>query len=266
MNKIALLIPHYNEPNGLIKSLNSISQNEAIDVFVIDDGSIKEKINEHEARKAFSANGNIFFKYLIKNIGLENALNEGLKMIVEKENYTFIARLDCGDTCIGNRFEIQEKFLNKNPDIMLVGSKVICVDMKDNFLYNIDYPEKDKEIRKKMYINCMIHHPACMFRIEVLDNIGYYPTKYKIAEDYEFFFNIIKKYKVANIQQYLIKYEINPNGITLTRSKEQVVGRIKIIRDNFYFGFWPIYGLIRNIIIYFIPFAILLKLKILFRK
>ncbi|MCZ8197456.1 MAG: glycosyltransferase [Flavobacterium sp.] len=266
MNKTALLIPHYNEPDGLIKSLSSINCEENIDVFIIDDGSQKEKIREEETKQAFCANGEIFFEYIEQNVGLENALNVGLKNIISKGIYTYIARLDCGDLCIGKRFSIQEKFLNENPKIMLLSANVICVDLQGNFIYNLIFPENSKQIRKKMYLNSMFSHPCSMYRAEVIDKVGYYPTKYKVAEDYEFFFKIVKNYETANLQQYLLKYEINPNGISLSKRKIQVGGRIKIIMDNFYFGFWPIYGLVRNCILYFISHSFLLKIKKALKK
>jgi hypothetical protein len=37
------------------------------------------------------------------------------------------------------------------------------------------------------------------------------------------------------------------------KRKQQVLNRINVIKDNFYFGFYPIYGLIRNIILLIIP-------------
>lgn len=38
-NKLVVLIPHYNDPDGLIKSLLSIDEEEKIDLLIIDDGS-----------------------------------------------------------------------------------------------------------------------------------------------------------------------------------------------------------------------------------
>ena len=54
---------------------------------------------------------------------------------------------------------------------------------------------------------------------------------------------------------------LNENSISKTRRKEQVRNRIKILFSNFRFGFYPIYGLIRNIIIFFIPLFVLNLIK-----
>ncbi|PWA06871.1 glycosyltransferase [Flavobacterium psychrotolerans] len=261
MNEIVLLIPHFNNPLGLIASLMSIGSTEKIDVIIVDDGSTKHGIDEIATRNAFTANGKLVFIYLDINKGIEHALNKGLEYISKNIEYKFVARLDCGDLCTGKRFEIQEIFLKENPEIKLVGSNVVAVNTKGVFLYNINMPINDKEIKNKMYFNSMLIHPTIMFSSEILATIGHYPINHKYAEDYAFFFAIIKKYKVANINQYLLQIEINENGISLSGRRQQVKSRINIIKGNFYFGYYPIYGLLRNYILLYTPYKLILFLK-----
>ncbi len=261
MNKVALLIPHFNNPKGLIKSLESISYTEKVDVFIIDDGSEINKINKIEAKSFFKAQGEIYFHYLIKNQGIENALNQGIKLILLNIQYKYIARLDCGDLCVGKRFEIQEKYIENNPNIKLLGSNAIAVDTDYNFLYNTFFPEKHRTIQNKMYLNAMFLHPTIMLSTDIFSEIGLYPTNYEAAEDYAYFFEIIKNFETANIQEFLIKYEITHDGISISKRKTQVKSRLRIIMKHFYFGFWPIYGLIRNFLLYIVPYSLILKIK-----
>ncbi|MBZ4035790.1 glycosyltransferase [Flavobacterium sp. 17A] len=259
MNKVVLLIPYYNNSDGLMKSLRSIDHDEELDVMIVDDGSLN-KFDEDTALLSFKAKGKLFFEYLESNKGIETALNTGLKIIIEKQ-YQYVARLDCGDICLGKRFEIQEKFLNENPGVKIVGSNVIAVDSNDNFLYSINLPLRDRDIKNKMYFNCMLIHPAVMFSVEILKVVGLYPLNHKSAEDYAFFFTISKSYEMANMNQYLTQIEINEKGISVQRRKQQVKSRIKIIKENFYFGFYPIYGLFRNYILMLLPYRFILFLK-----
>jgi glycosyltransferase involved in cell wall biosynthesis len=261
MNKVVLLIPHYNNPLGLMVSVASIEASETVDIVIVDDGSVNESINEKATNSAFKAAGKITYIYLENNEGVESALNHGLDYIVKTNHYHFIARLDCGDTCIGKRFEIQEKFLVENPEIKLVGSNAIAVDPKGNFLYKTLFPEKNQVIKNKMFINAMFLHPTVMFAEEIIATVGKYPTNYKAAEDYAFFFKIVKEFKTANLQEFLLQYEINPSGISFSKRKVQVWSRIRVIKDNFYFGFWPVYGIIRNLILYILPNSIIQKIK-----
>lgn len=262
MNQTIVLIPHYNNPQGLINSMASIDKSECLDVLIVDDGSVdKYKINEQETKKAFKANGEIIFIYQTVNKGIEYALNKGLAFIVRANKYKFIARLDSGDLCLKNRFYIQESFLIANPQIKLLGTNAKAIDFKGNFLYNLIRPEKHKEIKKKMFLNSMFIHPSVMFDISILNEIKGYPFHYSSAEDYAFFFEIVKKFETSNLQQFLLYYEINPKGISQTKRNEQIKNRINIIRNNFYLGFWPILGILKNYILLIIPQKWVLTVK-----
>jgi len=259
MNNLILLIPYYNNSDGLMKSIQSIDEDDELDILIVDDGSVN-KFDENTAVNSFKAKGKVFFEYLPENKGIETALNTGLKIILEK-GYKYIARLDCGDICLGKRFAIQKAFLEVHPDIKIVGSNVLAVDNNDNFLYSIDLPLKDRDIKKKMYFNSMLIHPAVTFSCEILKTVGMYSLNYKSAEDYAFFFAISKSFKLANVNEYLTQIEINEKGISIQKRKQQVRCRIKIIKENFYFGFYPIYGLIRNYILLILPYSFILFLK-----
>jgi glycosyltransferase involved in cell wall biosynthesis len=259
MNNLILLVPHYNNLMGLIASLASINSEEKLDVIVVDDGSDKE-FDEIKVRRSFLADGSVSFIYLKRNSGIEIALNTGLKYIADKK-YTYIARLDCGDFCVRNRFRDQKLFLEKNDKISLVGSNVKFFDTNGVYLYTVKVPENDKLIRKKMFINAMHIHPAIMFRASILETIGFYPVKFKAAEDYAFFFNVINSFQVANIDRVLVHCEVNPRGISTLLRNQQAKNRIKIILKNFYFGLYPVYGLLRSFILYLLPLNFLIKIK-----
>jgi len=150
MNKVILLIPHYNNPSGLCKSLKSIGIDEFLDVIVVDDGSTI-KFDESKVKSSYLGKGVVYFKYLKVNKGIEIALNQGLEFILNKK-YKFTARLDCGDICVKDRFKIQETFLKLNNEVALVGSNVDFVNLNGNLVYTLKVPEKDKLIRKKMFL------------------------------------------------------------------------------------------------------------------
>ena len=245
MADIVVLIPHYNAFDSLIKSIKSIDDVINIDLVIVDDGS-----DQPLKKDDFD-----FFKYgkvksinLKKNQGIENALNSGLKEIV-KNKYTFTARLDCGDTCLKNRFSKQVDFLKENPEIQLIGSSVNIVDENGRFLYELNNPKDHEKIRKKMFLNTMFVHPSVCFRTSIIDEIGCYPVNYPAAEDYALFFKIVSSFKTANLPEVLLNYELNQKSISSTKRKTQVKSRVRVILDNFYFGFYPIYGLIRNLLL-----------------
>lgn len=249
MSKLIVLIPHYNNIEELKDSIKSIQEDIFVDLLIVDDGS-QVKPNKHEIEVIYN-NGEVFIELLDKNVGIENALNAGLSFI-ENKNYKYIGRLDCGDVNLTNKYTRQIAYLEKNPDTYLLGTWAKMVDVDGNFLYTLKHPTSDAEIKNKMYLNSMFVHPTVIFRKEVLQIIGKYPTKYKAAEDYAYFFEISKKLKVENLPEALLVYKIDPNSISSKKRKFQVKNRIKIIFHHFYFGYYPIYGLMRNVPLLFI--------------
>lgn len=221
-----ILIPHYNNTLGLIKTLDSINEQHYPNVLVVDDGSIEPP---QEADLAFYQ-GEIRILYCDVNRGIEYALNYGLQHIYELGTYTYVARLDCGDTCVANRFAKQEGFLRENPNIQLLGSYVDFVAKDGRYLYTYKVPLLHKDIHNKMFSkNCFIH-PSVMIRLSALSDMGYYPTQYKYAEDYAFFFDMVTRFQTANIDQVLVKCESNQDGISERNRKTQMKSRLHIVR------------------------------------
>lgn len=256
----AVLIPHYNNPQGLSHSLQSIKEEEALDVVIVDDGSREKCINEQLLKEEIPSFLKLHFIYLHKNSGIEHALNKGLEFILKK-NYSYIARLDCGDTCTTGRFKLQKEYLKTKPAVGLVGSYARFVDDQGKLGFNLKPPVDYKHIKKKMYVNAMFIHPTIMFKREVIEKLGGYPTNYPAAEDFALFFKIIKQYKAENIPEFLVNCELNTGGISLTRRKIQLHTRLKILKEEFYWGFYPVYGLIRNYTIAHLPYSFIYKLK-----
>lgn len=263
---LSVLIPHYNNLMGLYKTLESIDETESVDIIIVDDGSREEeKPNETELKKMFSKVGNIILLELNPNKGIEYALNYGLSYIKDKK-YEYIARVDCGDCCIKGRFEKQKNFLLKNRDISLLGTWTQFVDMNGNPLYKMCHPTEHNKIVKKMFINSPFVHPSIMFRKNVLEKVPAYPMNFKYAEDYAFYFKVIRYFKVANLPEVLLIYEVNPKGISISKRKKQIKSRILILLDNWKWSLVSLYGLIRNLLIYALPSQLVDILKSKYQK
>ncbi|MGO2103092.1 MAG: glycosyltransferase [Psychroflexus halocasei] len=258
---IVVLIPHYNNPNGLLRSVESVDDFEnKVLILIVDDGSSKNQIDESQILACTSAKVN--FLYLKANSGIENALNYGLNYIQNNlAHIKYISRLDCDDICVNNRFEKQYQYLESHQEIDFIGSYVKFVNLNRQLIFNLKLPITNAKIKKKMYFNAMFIHPAIFFRKEVLDQSGLYPVNRKAAEDYAFFFNVIKNNRVANIPEYLVECVVDPDGISGKQRKKQVLSRIQVILDNFYFGYYPIMGLMRSFILLIIPRKTLNVLK-----
>lgn len=255
MDKCCVLIPYYNDGGALLESLCSIDGSP--DVVVVDDGS--SRAPAHQALKNYTGNLSVKLITLPENQGIEHALNAGLEYCLDR--YVYIARLDCGDTCKNTRIQKQIDFLDKEQDCGLVGSWVDFVSEKGLYILTSKLPVQHDEIRKKMFLNSMFVHPSVMMRSLALKEIGAYPTNRPAAEDYALFFKIVKKFKTRNIPESLLNYVVSPASISSKKRKTQIISRIKILLDNFEFGIYPVYGLVRSILLIATPRSLTVAIR-----
>ncbi|MGL4604505.1 MAG: glycosyltransferase [Iodobacter sp.] len=265
MNRIIVLIPHFNNPAGLVKSLASISQSEQCDVLVVDDGSARSPIDHAAARAAFKAEGVVRFLNLPVNRGIEHALNSGLAWITARD-YELIARLDCGDENLPGRLAKQRVFLDQHPDVMLVGGAASFVDQAGTEQFVMHCPTSHAAICKAMLANSAFIHPAVMYRTAALATTGHYPLDTPAAEDYALFSEFTRRFQVANMHETLIRYELDPGGISLSKRRQQLQSRL-LVQKRYSDGSLAAFsGMLRTRLLLITPYSLIFKLKTKLRK
>ncbi len=264
---ILVLIPHYNNPSGLYTSIMSIHHKEAIDVLVIDDGSSDENIPDLEVlKKIANKNVNIYMERLEENQGITYALNYGLSLFIKDPKYKYIARLDCGDVCVRNRFSVQQDFLVNNENVSLLGSWVKFKNPQNRDLFSYKPPVEHKKIQKKMSIRCNFIHPSVMMKRNVVEEMGFYPEGYEAAEDYAYFFKISRNFETANINKFLTQVTVDPNGISRVKRTIQNKNKIRIIKENSPKNLHFFYGMIFNYGLLITPRGFVSRMKQLIMK
>ncbi len=227
---ICVLIPCYNNLQGLIAAVNSIRYDPVhMQILVVDDGST---IPIATALQEISLDNLIPIEILRlpQNQGITVALNAGLDHISTHYSPAFIARLDCGDTCAPGRFYRQTAFLKDNPDVQLLGSWCYFRDPGSGNSYSYITPTQHRWIRRSMYFRNVFIHPTVMWR----PNAGYeikYPEKYPHAEDYGLFYDMVIRSRSAILAEFLVTCQINPGGITLKNRAGQLRSRLKVVCD-----------------------------------
>jgi glycosyltransferase involved in cell wall biosynthesis len=259
-----LLIPCYNNTDGLIRSLFSVQYpKEKYKVLVVDDGSaVPVSISELPA--ALLQKQNIEIIRLPENKGITEALNTGLRLILDRNDSLYTARLDCNDTCTPDRFTKQILFLSVNTHTALVGSLCYFVDQKKNIRFAYKAAEHHDAIFKQMHLKCSFIHPTVIFRNELIRNTNLYPYDYPYAEDYAFFFELTKKYTTHIIQEILVETQIDTEGISVKRRQEQIKSKIRIITSYGINKPLSCVGLIKQYILSLLPYKLSNQIKRLF--
>ncbi len=216
---IAGLLTSYNEPVEYLKeSVESmLNQTYALSelVVVIDDPT-------NQASRAYLRSINdqrITILENEKNLGLPMSLNRGLSVI--KSNY--VARMDSDDVAHLDRLEKQMRCLLDN-QLDFVASNVNDMDESGHMLgTRTKYPTTDCKIKKYLKYGDPLPHPSWLVKRSVFDQLGGYHD-ILACEDYEFIIRAAQvDVKFGLINEPLIDYRINANGITQMNQVRQTI-------------------------------------------
>jgi glycosyltransferase involved in cell wall biosynthesis len=255
--RIACLIPVYNDRSQLRRTLHSLNgQHVDLTAVIVDDGS-DPPLSIDTSTCDFA----VTLLRIANNVGIERALNAGLRHIVSV-GFDYVARLDNGDICDRTRLRMQQDFLDRNPDIALVGSHVEWITAQDEVAFRMKFPATHHDIVRRMHSTVCICHPTVMFRTAIVSEVGMYSLAYPAAEDYEYFWRIARRFKVANIPKVLVQTQLNPSGISLMRRPKQLRSKLRIQAKYFDPSELRSYiGIIKTLLLLVTPAAWILRLK-----
>lgn len=143
---------------------------------------------------------------LEKNVGLGNALNEGLKAV----SYEIVARMDTDDICAEDRFEKQIQFLKEHPDVDMVGGQISeFMDTEDNVVSVREVPCSDTDVKRFMQTRNPFNHQTVTFRKSAVDAVGGY-VELHFLEDYYLWCRMCVNGAVfANLPDILVNVRIS---------------------------------------------------------
>lgn len=202
--KLSVLMPVYNAEDYLIEAIDSVLNQTYRDFefIIIDDGS---QDGSSHIIKSYS---DPRIKYLRNetNLRISKALNKGIALAGGK----YIARMDADDVCHPQRFEQQLTYLEKHPEIDIVGSWT-C-NFSDNFRYYNKTKTKPEQIKVKTLFGSPFIHPSVMGKAAIFKAYKYSPD-FVPSEDYEFWNRLTfhKEVVAANLPSYLLNYRATPS-------------------------------------------------------
>lgn len=144
---------------------------------------------------------------LVKNEGLANTLNYLLKIILNNPDYQLIARMDADDISLSERFAKQLAFLSENPDIACVGCWYQEIDESGKHLADRKLPIDHASLKKRYYTRTPFAHSSVIYRRQLIEKSGLYPTDTVLMEDNVLWGKALKEgFRFANVPEYLLKF------------------------------------------------------------
>jgi glycosyltransferase involved in cell wall biosynthesis len=247
--RTVFLMPAYNPaPEKLAFTLNSlIAQSEPADLVIVDDGSRQPIAGMLEPRDGLK------ILRLDRNQGITTALNHGLAYVIDA-GYEYVARMDCGDVCDFRRIELQQLYMDRNPDCDLLGAFADVVNEQGQHLFYEGTAGGHQAIGHKLRDNAAFKHPTFFIRTSFVEKFGDYSPDYNCAEDYEFLWRAFKHGKVDCLNDVLIAYEKNDGGLSNRNRRAQLISRLRIQLRYFDPANYRSYaGALRTIVALLIP-------------
>ena len=203
---VSVVIPSFNMGNLLPDAIESVFNQTYKDyeIIVVDDGSqddTKERVDKYRARGV---------KYIYqKNSGVASARNVG----IFQSKGQYVAFLDADDLWLPDKLELQMKALKElNVGAVACGYKVIDY-MSGRTLSEIvrkNYPTRE-DLYQSLCISQII--PACssgvLLKKSYFQDVGCFSEALPIAEDWELWLRIAKKYDIKFVEQPLVLIRIN---------------------------------------------------------
>ena len=213
MPKISVIMPVYNAEKYLNEAIDSILNQTFGDfeLIIINDGSTDSSVeiikNYNDSRIRFIDNktNEIYMK----------RLNEG----IELAHGEYIARMDADDISLPQRFEKQVEFLDKNPDIGIVGTFWKSFGAEECV---VELPQFPAEVQVFSIFHSPFGHPSVMFRKSFFDKYGLrYDENCPYAEDYDLWTKALNYFGGANIGEVLLNYRVHENAVSVAKAQIQ---------------------------------------------
>ncbi len=221
-------MPVYNAGVFLGPAIDSIVAQtyKRIELIIVDDASTDDSWKTVKAyKKRYPTLIRAYRVSKQTNSAGNGATNYGLT----KARGSFVARMDADDVSYATRIEKQVAYLLENPGTILVGTQAKVIDKNGKTIGLKAMPTTHEAIYAQFGILHPIIHPSVMIRRSLLPNPDrIYAMKWDVNDDYYTFFKLLNHGRFANLPEYLLKYRIHGNNLSLMNPKEKFQNSVNI--------------------------------------
>ncbi len=215
--RVSVIMSVYNGAQFLYPAVRSILDQHffEFEFLIMDDGSTDSSLKI--LRELAKADSRVHV-IACKNRGLVASLNQ----LIDMARAPYLARMDCDDIAMPDRFSRQLAFLEANPEIGILGSNSHDIDAQGNLIGATDtYPEMPEAVALRLFDGPPLCHPSVMMLTSVARQLGGYRAAFRHAEDYDLWLRASRLTQIANLPDRLLLYRRSPGQVSKKYAHEQ---------------------------------------------
>ena len=203
MPRVSVLIPVWNGSRYLAECLESIFSQTYTDfeIVVVNDGSTDDSAQILAGFERQDGRLRVFHQ---AHSGLSASLNRGL-MVASGE---YVARIDSDDIAFPHRLQSQVDFLDRHPEMVLVGSIYEMMDEHSIRQMVIVVPTHPLSVRWRLLFGNPIGHSTVMFRRSAAADVGGYNLQVLTCEDFDLWVRLLDKGEIGQLSSVLVRWHM----------------------------------------------------------
>jgi hypothetical protein len=138
----------------------------------------------------------------------------------------YLAIMDADDVAIRDRLMWQVDFMEKHPEVGVLGGAFEWIDATGAPMRVVRYPLANAEIQSGLLHGCPLKQPTALIRREAFAAAGGYRAIFAQSEDFDLWLRIGERFELANLDQVVLRYRVHPNQISLRRLSEQALSHL----------------------------------------
>jgi len=225
---VSVLIPVYNGQEYIAQAVESILRQSLsnLELILINDGStddtqaILDRYQKQDARVRL---------YTQENQGIVPTLNRGIELARGR----FLARLDADDYCFTNRLERQVAVLERDSDVVMVGSAFYLLSADQRSTRIVYPPASDTEIHCALLLDNPFAQSSVTMRLSTLreHHIRYDPN-FPLSEDYDLWSRLLSYGKGMNLIEPLVVRRMHSSQVSEANRQACIENAVLIAQRN----------------------------------
>ncbi len=255
---VSIILCSYNGEKYISKAISSVLGQTYwyFELIIINDASID---STEDIILSYKKNDTRII-YIKNKKNLEKSISKN--KAIEKSKGKYIAFIDDDDSWHDiNKLKKQMDFLKKNKKYWLVWTNAITVNENNNIIWKIIVKPTDQAIKNNILLTNQFIQSSVIIKKDIFLLIGWFNKRFNICEDYDLWLRAGQMTKMANIQDFTVRYMIRKTSTTWKNSYQMKKKSLELIKK--YQDFYPYYyrAIIIRCFTFFIPLYIITRLR-----